>query len=118
MEVTKLHYLEWSPRYEKEKPYQVFLGGAEEVDGIKDTNLCFKESPELVVNDLRGQEKDFNLDRNGFSVCTHETAVTRFGTAEEIEQVYLPEIEAMLKREVEDVGRVFFFDWRVSQWIP
>jgi len=33
---------------------------------------------------------------------------------ENIENIYMKEIESLLRKEVDGVGRIFFFDWRVS----
>ena len=113
-EVTKLNFLDWSSKYESEKPYQVIISGHEADEACKDTNLVFKLSPEVTVQDIRGREEAFTLDDHGFAVRRQQSKVEKFDSADEIDQVYIPEMEALLMQEVEGADRVFVFDWRVS----
>lgn len=46
-------------------------------------------------------------------VRKHQPDAMHFASREAVESLYLPEIEHFLKREVNDVDRVCFFDWRV-----
>lgn len=56
----------------------------------------------------------FSLDREGFALAHHDTAVSDFGDEDEIKRVYYPEMERLLKRET-GAGRVLVFDHNVRR---
>lgn len=110
---AKLKFLQWQKLYETEKPFELFVNVPEYVQDKRTTNLCFED---VVVNihDMRKIEAELNLDEQGFVLRPHRTSVTDFEDRKVVEEAYLPEVEALLRREVKDVGRVLLFDWRVS----
>lgn len=110
---VKLKFLKWQPIYEIEKPFQVFINIPPDAVDQRTTNLVY-EDVSLMVNDIRCLAFQPNLDDNGFMYCRHQTSVAEFSNREHVDRSYLPEIEALLRSKVEDVDRVFFFDWRVS----
>jgi len=68
---------------------------------------------EVPIEDARGRESEFTLDRNGFTLVKAPTAVTNFYDPEEIKRVYYPEVERLL-RDTLGASRVFVFDHNVS----
>ena len=113
-----LNYLDWQDVYAKEKPFQLFSvihnsGLAEE----RTTNLVFKEGQLEFICDVRGEESLYSLDEQGFAFRVYPTSLRDFSNRENIENVYLSEMEDLLKREVENVDKVYFFDWRVCSLI-
>lgn len=110
-ERVKLTYLKWQKLYETEKPYQVFLNLK---PGIPSTNLVFENDEYQEIVDVRGQQERFNLDKNGFEYITHESKVKAFDNQDEIESVYLPETEEIIRKHVKNVDRLLVFDYRVS----
>src|SRR6516225_6387146 len=52
------------------------------------------------IEDARGREAEFTLDRNGFALVTAPTAVADFYSTEEIKRVYYPEVERLLCEEL------------------
>jgi hypothetical protein len=56
-----------------------------------------------------GRGRDFSLDENGFVLVDHATAVKDFFDAGELERVYYPEVENLIKR-VAGAKRVVVFD--------
>ena len=52
---------------------------------------------EVTIEDARGREAEFTLDRNGFQLVKAPTAVRDFYDVDEIKRVYYPEIEQLLK---------------------
>lgn len=113
-ERVKLTYLKWQKLYETEKPYQVFLNLK---PGIPSTNLVFENDEYQEIIDVRGQQDRFNLDKNGFEYITHESKVKAFDNQDEIESVYLPETEEIIRKHVKNVDRLLVFDYRVSFWV-
>jgi hypothetical protein len=50
------------------------------------------------IEDLRGHERETSLEIEGFQLVQHQTAVTDFRDAEEVARVYIPEIQALIRR--------------------
>jgi hypothetical protein len=67
---------------------------------------------EVTIEDARGRETEFTLDRNGFQLVKARTAVADFYDPEEIKRVYYPEVEQLLKDKL-GASRVFVFDHNV-----
>jgi hypothetical protein len=101
---AKLHYLKRGPErpvfYRIEPP-----PGVPQWNGIDDER-------EVRVEDARGRESDFTLDRNGFALVKAPTAVADFYDPEEIKRVYYPEVERLLREQL-GASRVFVFDHNV-----
>ena len=111
---ASISFLQWQDLYEVEKPFQIFIDIPEDAEDQRDTNLVFQRVY-LTVHDVRGIAAKFSLDSNGFKYRRHIMKTTNFADRKNVEQSYLPEIEELLKTEVEGADRVFFFDWRVSE---
>ena len=112
-----LSFLSWQDLYATEKPFQIFIDIPTGAEDQRDTNLVFKKAL-VEVRDIRHLSIDLSLDANGFIYRKHTTKTEDFTQKGMVEQSYLPEIEELLKAEMEDVDRVFFFDWRVSSTWP
>jgi hypothetical protein len=99
--VATLHYLKRGPdkpvRYVMEPP-----PGVPSWNGIDDPH-------EMRIEDARGREAEFTLDRNGFTLLKAPSQVRDFYSPEEVKAVYYPEVERLL-REVLGASRVFVFD--------
>ena len=54
------------------------------------------------------------LDREGFALTRHDTAVSNFGDEDEVKRVYYPEMEHLLMRET-GASRVLVFDHNVRR---
>jgi hypothetical protein len=67
---------------------------------------------ELRIEDARGREAEFTIDRNGFQLVKAATVVADFYSPEEIKRVYYPEVERLL-RDTLGASRVFVFDHNV-----
>jgi len=61
------------------------------------------------IQDARPLQQELSLDRNGFALVPHPTAVTDFFDAAQLREVYYPEIERLV-REVSGAQRVVVFD--------
>jgi hypothetical protein len=67
---------------------------------------------EVRIEDARGREAEFTLDRNGFALVKAPTAVADFYDPEQIKRVYYPEVEQLLRDKL-GASRVFVFDHNV-----
>jgi hypothetical protein len=63
----------------------------------------------VPVHDARAIEKDLSLDRQGFILRRHKSAVRNFYDKSEVAAVYYPETEALMRR-VTGARRVLAFD--------
>ncbi|KAK3377157.1 hypothetical protein B0T24DRAFT_656821 [Lasiosphaeria ovina] len=117
MDVTaRMTYLEWQDLYSTEKPFQIFVSvDAAAGENIRDTNIVFGQGTEEIIHDCRGKEGDFTLDEHGFSFVTHHSQMVSWDDADTVKEVYLKEVEELLRQQVDDVGQVFFFDWRIRR---
>jgi hypothetical protein len=99
-----LHYLKRGaekPAYYRIEPPP----GAPKWNGIDDPQ-------EVTIEDARGREAEFTLDRNGFQLLKAPTTVADFYSPDEIKRVYYPEV-AQLLRDRLGASRVFVFDHNV-----
>ena len=67
------------------------------------------EARAVAIHDGRAAAEPFDLDREGFALVRHDTAVTDFYDDAEIETVYEAEVEKLVK-EVTGARRVVVFD--------
>jgi hypothetical protein len=112
-ETVSLSYLKWQALYEREKPFQVFSQIRPDAEEQRATNLEFWNAPPEVIQDLRGIEKDFTLDQNGFMVRQQEMPDTDLSSEEAVRNQYATTIEKLIKREVDGVDYICCFDWGV-----
>ena len=69
---------------------------------------------EVTIEDARGREAEFTIDRNGFQLVKAPTAMTHddFYSPDEIKRVYYPEVEQLVKDRL-GAHKVFVFDHNV-----
>ena len=112
LDVT-LKFLDFQELYTKEKPFQIFIDIPKDAVDQRSSNLVFKDV-QVPLKDVRTMPDHFSLDGNGFIYRKHKTNISNLADRETVEMTYLPEVESILREEMEGVDRVFFFDWRVS----
>ncbi len=78
---------------------------------IEYLNCTFAEHTVNIRNG-RDAAAEFDIDRNGFVFVDHTTRVQDFYDRDEIEKVYYPEADALI-RQVTGAGRVHVFDHTV-----
>lgn len=101
---ARLHYLQRSTekpvRYVNEPPPGILAW-----NGIDDPR-------DVTIEDARGRESEFTLDRNGFALLKAPTEVGDFYAPEEVKRVYYPEVENLLRHAL-GATRVVIFDHTV-----
>lgn len=112
-EVAQLVYVDWQDIYSVEKPYQIFSSLSSDLSDLSTTNLVFKDGEVETMHDLRDNQSEYTLDKQGFQFCQHSLNLHDVSSEEQIRSSYLPQMEALLRDHVDGVDRVFFFDWRV-----
>jgi len=108
---ASIRFLQWSPLYEKERPFQIFTDLLPDAKDQRKTNLLWDEK-DITVEDFRDRADEFQLDTHGFTT-RKIPGFTELPDKETIERKYIPAVRQMLQDELEDVGTVFVFDWRV-----
>jgi hypothetical protein len=102
--VAELHYLKRSAekpaRYVTEPP-----PGVPVWNGTGDPR-------QVRIEDARGREAEFTLDRNGFALVNAPSEMRDFYDADEIKAVYYPEVERLLRDKL-GASRVVVFDHNV-----
>ncbi|KAK3072347.1 hypothetical protein LTR53_006997 [Teratosphaeriaceae sp. CCFEE 6253] len=74
---------------------------------------------EVTIEDVRGREKDFDMNTNGFGVIQGVQSEEKdFTDDEHIKQVYYPEVERLLLENAPGAKRVFLFDHTVRRSDP
>ena len=106
-------YLQWEDRFNREKPYQIVSENITELDGLARSNIAMMEGPEELIEDIRGRETTFSLDENGFKILKYTFPAIDYQRHQDVEEIYKPEVEKLLRRNVEGVDKVVFFNWRV-----
>ncbi|KAH8173483.1 hypothetical protein LIA77_07738 [Sarocladium implicatum] len=107
-------FIKWLELYKTEKPFQIFANIPDDAKDQRLSNVDFEEEPTRVT-DIRGCEGDYSLDANGLAVVKHESRTSDFTNRETIENDYLPEVESLLREQLEGVDKVFVFDWRLRK---
>lgn len=109
----RIQFVQWQDLYLKEKAFQIFFDIPADAQDQRKTNLVFKDV-EVPIEDIRGHEKDYELDVHGFTVRQLPPLAGDFSPAA-IESSYIPQIEALLKSSVVGADHVVIFDWRVKK---
>ncbi|KAK1639855.1 methyltransferase [Colletotrichum phormii] len=75
---------------------------------------------ETLLNDIRGRESDFTLDRDAFAVIRNlpPSAEENFTDDESVKEKYYPELEKLLLEHVTGSNRVLFFDHTIRRADP
>jgi hypothetical protein len=79
---------------------------------LKSTNVA--EPHQVPIFDGRQVAKSFSLDREGFELVKHPTAVRNFYDEAEIKRVYYPAVEAFMRATLK-ADRVLIFDHTVRK---
>lgn len=79
-----------------------------------------EEPHEVTIADIRGRERDFDLNTSGFAVVqgVPSAAPPDFADDAAIRDIYYPETEALLKAHVPGASRIFLFDHTVRRSGP
>ena len=77
-------------------------------------STALPEAHEVPIFDGRAVAGSFSLDRDGFALVRHPTAVRDFYNDKEVRDVYYPAVEAFLRATLR-ADRVFIFDHTVRR---
>lgn len=80
-----------------------------------------RKSHVVQINDIRGHESEYNLDKDAFQVYSGVKSATTYETFnddEEIKRVYYPEVEQLLLDKVDGAHKVILFDHTIRRQDP
>lgn len=111
---ANVQYAKWLKIFETEVPFQSFVEIPEDALDQRKTNLEFETKVETFT-DIRDQLGRYSLDEHGFMVKTEPLPfpIEFFAQREQVEKLYLPELERVAREICGDVDQVYFFDWRL-----
>ncbi|KAI0813888.1 hypothetical protein GGR55DRAFT_484374 [Xylaria sp. FL0064] len=115
-ETAFVRFLQWSSLYEKERPFQIFTDLLPESKDQRTTNLAWDER-QIDVYDFRVNSNQFQLDSHGFTT-RRLPGFSELLDREVITTQYLPAVKNMLQSQLQDVGTVFVYDWRIRNSRP
>jgi len=72
------------------------------------------EPLDVTVHDIRGEEGNYSLDKNGFEIYPHRSVEKDFVDDDQIKAQYYPEVEQLLK-DATGASRVFIFDHTIRR---
>lgn len=116
MDKAVFTYLHWQESYKTEKPFQILIDLPADAKDQRRTNVEYRQGREQEILDVRAVSEDFDIDLFGFTHVTHRSSVrgADFYDKAIVEEQYLPECEALLRRVLDKVDKVHFFNWLVG----
>lgn len=88
--------------------------------GVAQTRNYTDNPQTVLINDARGREDSFTLDKNAFAILRNrpQSAETEFEDDDKIKEKYYPEIEELLLDQVDGAKRVYLFDHTIRRANP
>lgn len=93
---ANIHFLKTDARYQKEKPYAFRY--ELDAEDVPQSNMEMEKVEGILITDIRGLEREYSLDLNGFTVLEHQSAL-EYGDYYDPSRVwvYFRELEDLLK---------------------
>ena len=111
---ASIQFLKWQKLYERERPFHILIDVPKDAPDQRTTNLVY-EDVDQYMTDVRGYEDTFDLDGNGFKYLRKNIDFQEFNDAEAVHAGYFPEVERILRENVEEADEIFLFGWRVCK---
>jgi hypothetical protein len=115
-ENVSLNYIKWHDGLQLERPYQLVSEDLPDLYGIPRQNFEIAAGPPQVIEDGRRYAdfaNRFSLDNHGFMFLQHDFPDIDCQNEADVETVYKPLIEELLKQNVAGADEICFFQWRV-----
>lgn len=108
---TSMYFLARSTLYEHEKPYSLRF---EPEAGFPRSNITMVKHEDIMIQDIRGREKDFSYEKNGFAILNLNTSLAYedFEDKQKVIDVYLKDVADLL-RDFLHAERVQIFEHTV-----
>nr|POE86991.1 hypothetical protein CFP56_64021 [Quercus suber] len=109
---VRLQYLKDLDLYKTVKPVQ-FTPSFANIQGK--TNIVLSSGELETIKDVRDRKAKLTLDGNGFIYTKAPTKVLDWNSQPTIAKDYLPEMEVLLRREIDGCDEIIFYDARIRQ---
>jgi hypothetical protein len=114
VENTSMYFLERDELWKTVKPYDLKFNPPA---GFPKTNAVPRKHDNIRVEDIRGREKEFNIQKNGFELVKLEASLTlqdfEEGNRDRLAEAYFRPLADKLKSLLK-AQRVQIFDYQVS----
>lgn len=113
--VSSISFMMPRDLYQDEKPY--FVTYPVEDTDCPASNVILQTHNDITVNDIRGREREFSIDKQGFTIMELDTGMTPedFNSEKNIQTKYLPKLARALKAQL-GASRVQVFEHIVSSF--
>lgn len=109
----QFNYFQWKQIFKEEKPYYLYT---DPPPGYPNANFSTQPGMPEPIHDVRGQEKKFSLDDNGFAFGFQEYPFSLKDVDEKtVKSQYLPSLEVLIREHLQQDCEIFWFDWRVCK---
>ncbi|SMY28942.1 unnamed protein product [Zymoseptoria tritici ST99CH_1A5] len=106
----QFNYLQWDSKFEDEKPYYLYT---DPPPGEPNANFVTRPGEPEHVHDVRGREKEFNLDDHAFAFGHQVYPNLRDLNDATIQAEYMPSLEKHIRDLLKQEAVIFWFDWRI-----
>jgi len=110
---AKLNY--FVPPKDGSKPYQAVVEGPNKEQRLERNYTL--EQREVELENVRGRETEYTLDKNGFQFYKHASEHTSFTDDDKIREEYYPESVELIKK-LTGASQVVLFDHTVRRRVP
>jgi hypothetical protein len=115
VENTSMYLLDKSPMWKNVKPYELKFNPP---TGFPKTNAVPRKREGIAVEDIRGREQEFSVDKNGFALINLDASITfqnfESEDGEYLAKYYFKPLANALKSLL-GADRVQIFDFQVGQ---
>jgi len=80
-----------------------------------------EDTEDVVIDDIRGHENEYNLDKDAFEVFQNVSSATTyetFNSDEVVKKIYYPEVEQLVLAKVPGAHKVILFDHTIRRQSP
>lgn len=108
---TSTYYVNRDEKFKEEKPYELQY---QPPGDFPATNVTWSKHENIRVTDVRGSERDFDIESHGFQICQMRTSLMddEFDVPEKVETTFLAEVASCVKDSLQ-ADRVLIFDYAV-----
>lgn len=109
--VGRLNYLKHLEIYKLVPPFKVSQPDLD--PNFPPSNLVFEQGPEQIIEDVRGRETEFHLDKNSICIRRTQFAPVLFNDTEDVKNNFNPQIQDLIKREIPEAELIHIVNWVV-----
>lgn len=111
--ISDLWFLERNVIYDTEKVYELKYDPPQ---GLPKSNMKLEKKPAISIQDIRGNERNYSFERNGFTIMNigNNMAIDEYEDEGKLKENYFPKL-AFAVRDLLKADRVQIFDYVVGR---